>query len=167
LAKNLGGKVIMMEFDVDVKKQDGSGSYKAWSLTYRDSDGKTDTIIKPMQGLKFQPALKAALQDLKPGEDFVAEMEKNKNNYFEVTSISKGSALPVQSGGNTQEKYRTDRTAKYEADTDRQTSIVRQSSLKAAVDFVAKHAHAEDCDATTVLTIAEQFEAWVNRKDAE
>jgi hypothetical protein len=149
-----------MEFDVDVVKQDGKGSYKAWSLTYRDTDGKTDTIIKPMQGLKFQAALKNALQDLKPGEEFVAEMEKNKNGYFEVTTISKGGELPVQSnnGPVVQERYKSDKSANYDKV---QTSIVRQSSLKAAVDFVEASDNRGDIEA--VLAAAEKFEAWVNR----
>lgn len=50
----------------------------------------------------------------------------------------------------------------------RQRSIVRQSSLKAAVEFYATVTHdAETCEkgSVHVLRLAEQFERWVNRED--
>lgn len=164
MAKSIAGKVISIEFDLDVEKQAG-GKYKAWSLTYRDDAGKTAAFTKPMAGLKFQPALKGALQDLKPGDDFVAQMEKNKSDFWEITSISKGGALPVSANGASgqTQAYRTDRMARSESDAERQTSIIRQSSLKAAVDLYK----GSDNSIEDVLKTAAEFEAWVTRKDEE
>jgi len=51
---------------------------------------------------------------------------------------------------------------------DRQQSIVRQSSLKAAIEFYGMVVHeAEACGKGSdhVLQLAEKFEAWCNRED--
>jgi hypothetical protein len=163
LAKTISGKVVAVDFDIDVQKKAG-GTYKGWSLTYRGPDGKTESFTKPMAGLKFQASLKGALQELKPGDEFVGQLEKNKDDYWELTSLSKGGNLPVQ---NNAEQYRSNRSASNDYSDPRQVSIVRQSSLKSAVDYYAALPAEEQLGGMMVLDIAEKFEAWVNRKDAE
>ena len=73
-------------------------------------------------------------------------------------------AVPKVVAGATTDNIRTNRVIEM-APERRETLIVRQSSLKAALDFCcpagrqdAELPHVED-----VLTVAEQFEAWVMR----
>lgn len=158
--KTITGKILSIEIGVNVKKKDG-GTYEAWRLRYTDADDKIQEIAKPIGGLKYQPQLKAALEALREGDEFTADMEKNDRGYLEVVSIRKGSEMPSDTGGAAPKSYKTDK--QYETAEERkarQTYIVRQTSLDRSVDLVI---HGK-IDEKNVLKVAEKFENWVMRK---
>jgi hypothetical protein len=160
--KTIIGKVIKVEIGVPVKKKDG-GTYDAWRLTYNDSDGAVAQIAKPVGGLKFQPALKAALESLSPDDEFTVEMEKNDKGYLDVTSVRKGVDMPTPTTF-TRKDYKTDKSGNWETSEERakrQVHITRQSSLDRAVQLSGLRGKLDTKD---VLKLAETFETWVLRE---
>jgi hypothetical protein len=173
--KTITGKILSIEIGVAVNKRDG-GTYQGWRLVYRNSEGKTEEIAKPMAGLKYQPALGEALKKLAAGDEFTAEMEKNASNYWEVISVRKGSEMPSEAAGTTvqpaaKKEYKTDKSGNWETTEERaarQVMIVRQSSLGHSVAlFTGCHKEGDRITSKDVLKMAETFEAWVLRKPAE
>lgn len=81
-------------------------------------------------------------------------MEKNEKGYFQWLEVSEQTEA--------QEKTPAmPKAQEYKENEDRrQTMIVRQSSLKAAVDYGIATGIP---DAEHILSLAEQFEAWVMR----
>lgn len=141
------GTVISISVETDVKKQ-GGGSYKGWELVYKTPDGEVRTIAKPVQGLRFNAALKNQLSDLVAGDTFTLVQEKNAQGFNDVKSVTKGfsdveqapaptaqGAKPTTSGGSNSYTQR-DFESKDER-TVKQRLIVRQSSVAQAVAILS------------------------------
>jgi hypothetical protein len=155
------GIVISINLNATVQKQAG-GTYNAWELVYKNSEGKVETFQKPVQGLKFNPTLKTQLEALSLGDEFTATLEKNAGGFWEVQSITKGvsetrnaAPSPAAAGKVTGSNYETpaERAA-------RQVSIVRQSCLAQAVATLsvgAKAVKPED-----VMALAEVYIDFIN-----
>lgn len=89
------GKVISVALDVDMPKQDKSGTYLAYMLTYVDqASGQKRDLIKPMQGLKYKPTIKNTLSELKPGDTFQMHTDKNEKGFVDVLALAKGELSP-------------------------------------------------------------------------
>src|SRR3990167_6921512 len=132
------GVIISVSLSTQVKKQAGC-TYEAYELILKNSEGEIETIQKPVQGFKFNPALKEALSSLATGDEVTVLMEKNAAGFWEVQSVTKGitevqqvpsSKTSPSPPGNKVigSNYETaaERTA-------RQVLIVRQSSLANAI----------------------------------
>jgi hypothetical protein len=161
------GVVISVSLSTQVKKQAG-GTYEAWELVYKNSDGQIESVQKPVQGFKFNPALKDSLGNLQPGDEVTISLEKNAGGFWEVKTVSKGivemaneprSTAAAPAGKVVGSNYETPVERAY-----RQVLIVRQSCLAQAVATLsgAKPAKVED-----VLAIANQYVAWVNEKGVD
>jgi hypothetical protein len=141
----LQGVVISYNPQAKVKKQ-GGGTYDAWELVYRTPENEVKTLAKPVQGLRFNAALKNTLSSLAAGDEFTAMLEKNANGYFDVQSVEKGlknvqetvsreaaqpdgNRQPARAGRVTGSNYETP-----EERAKRQVLIVRQSSIGTAVE---------------------------------
>ncbi len=157
------GTVVSVALETDATKQAG-GTYKAWQLVYKGSDGKIKDVTKPVQGLKYNAQLKEALAALAPGDVFTMTVEKNDKGFNDVKSLVKGAdaaAMPtapsnVSSGGTrvTGSNYETK-----EERAARQRLIVRQSSLTAALSYnelVKGKPSIEE-----VIELADYFTNWV------
>jgi hypothetical protein len=150
------GTVISVSLETDVKKQAG-GTYKGWELVYKTKDGQVQTIAKPVQGLKFNAALRQQLSELASGDQFTLEQEKNAAGFNDVKSITKGWAegvsaptAPQSAGAKTGNYAPRDYEGKEEREA-RQRLIVRQSSLTAAVNILSVGAKAVDKDLVKAL----------------
>ena len=162
---NISGKVIQVAIDVDVKKKDG-GTYKGWKLVYEQADGEVKTIQKHMNSLKYAAPLANGLKELKAGDTFTMEMEK-EGDFWNPKSIFKGEASPTVTGTRTQPTGSkpavaatgsTYATKEERAQT--QKYIVRQSSITSALKLLevtgVKKATTND-----VIKLAVEFEAFV------
>jgi hypothetical protein len=160
------GTVIQVALNAPIKKKDG-GTYEGWQLVYNTPEGEVKTIAKPIQGLKFNAALKTGLQNLVAGDDFTLEMEKNAAGFWDPKTISKGAAQGAQAPVNVQKAAATPTKSTYETSEERaakQVYIVRQSSIANAINFLnvsgsKKHTTEE------ALVIAKQFEDFVFGKE--
>lgn len=151
--KTIVGKVYEVEIGVPIKKRAG-GTYEGWRLTYKTDDGEINKVEKAVTNFKYQPSLKAALESLAKGDDFTMELEKD-GDFWNVTSLAKGANIPTPTPKDASpSRYKTDRT---ESDAARQVSIVRQSSLKAAVDAIGPGS-----SASKYIEMAKTFEDFVN-----
>ena len=157
---NILGTVVSVNLSTSVQKQDGTGVYPAWELVFRDADGKVGSVQKHVNTLKYTKGLKTSLESLSPGENFVLVMEKGKNGFNEVQSISKGDfpmavaeSKPLV-GKVTGSNYET----AVERAT-RQRLIVRQSSLSNAIEFYS--VMKEKGTPTDVMALADVFTAFV------
>ena len=83
-----------------------------------------------------------------------------KGNFSKVFI---GEKKEGQSYGGSKPSYNGSSSYKSNGTDNRQTSIVRQSMLKASVDFLSGK---QGVTKEHVLQLAESFEAWVNRVDA-
>ncbi len=83
------------------------------------------------------------------------EKDKKEGKYWDWVGIHRQDSVPAKAVGSapTRPSYETP-----EDRAQRQVSIVRQSSLKAAVDLVREHTQ----DPQLVIGVAKQFEAYVN-----
>ena len=164
------GKVISVSMNVDYPKKDG-GSYPAWVLSYVNSFNEKKDLVKHMNSLRFGPGpkIKAALQDLKPGDPVSIAFEK-KGEFNEVVDLVKGeptvemaaNTATETSGASASGSVRSGKVlgSNYETPEERKTKqrlIVRQSSFTQAREFNPK-AKIED-----IFNTAEQIEGWVYR----
>ena len=161
------GVVIAVSLDTNVKKKDG-GTYKGWELIYKSTDGETRTVAKPATSLTYNAALKKSLSDLKQGDEFTLEQEKNAAGFYDIKSIVKGiSEVSVQanvSQGSATSKPQA--VSNYETRDERiarQRLIVRQSSLANAIEVLTT---AKVYDAAVIKNLAEDFTNWVFEKGA-
>ena len=166
----VNGTVISLTLDTTVKKQSG-GTYRAWELIYKSSEGDVRTIAKPVQGLAFNGALKEALGTLSAGDNFELDQEKNTGGFYEVKSIVKREAgsnpeLPKEAGVTAGAPKTSGATAYQARDfegkeerTVRQRLIVRQSSLTAAIATLSVGAKSLDKEA--VKSLAEELTDFV------
>jgi hypothetical protein len=160
---NITGKVIQVAIDVDVKKKDG-GTYKGWKLVYEQADGEVKTIQKHMNSLKYAAPLANGLKELKAGDTFTMEMEK-EGDFWNPKSIFKGEATtsvkqPDMAMGvkpTTTSSGSTYATKEERAQT--QKYIVRQSSITAALKLI--ELRKEKPSAKEIVDLAEFFETWV------
>lgn len=166
------GVVISVSTETDVKKQ-GGGTYKGWELVYKTTEGEVRTVAKPVQGLRFNQALKNALAELKAGDEFTLVQEKNAQGFNDVKSIAKGfveveqaptapreTANKPSSGG--ANSYTARDFESKEERTVKQRLIVRQSSVAQAVQILsvgAKSVNVED-----VKKLAEELTDFVYEK---
>lgn len=152
----VNGTVVSAEIDVEVNKKDG-GSYQGARLTFRDTTGKIQEQAFHNNAFKFNAALKTSLINLKAGDTIAIEKEKNKNDFWEVKSITK-TAAPVAGQAAPSPTPSASPKSTYETAEERakkQVYIVRQSSLSAAIAF-SKSKTIDD-----VITTAKHFEAYV------
>lgn len=170
------GTVMSFSPSVKVKKQ-GGGQYDAWELAYRSTENEVKTLVKPVQSLRFNPSLKISLEQLIPGDDFTALLEKNPNGFFDVKSVEKGikemvdspkgsstaaeAASPARSGRITGSNYET-----AEERAKRQVVIVRQSTINAAIEALQMMKLEAPANQADVLELAKEFEKHV-MKDLE
>lgn len=160
------GTVIAVGVDVDVKKQAG-GTYKGWELVYKSDGGEVRTIAKPIQGLKFNKALEAALNNLVAGDQFTLEQEKNAQGFYDVKTITKGWVAGGTPTAPAAQKVEGAKQVAYQASTyptadersKTQTYIVRQSSLAQAVATLA--VGSKGLDKKAVLDLAEDYVQFV------
>lgn len=143
------GKLVKVEFDVDVEKKAG-GTYKAWRIVYEDFKGDIKSIAKPMGGLQYLPGLKNGLDSLESGDTFTMERQE-KDGFQNPTKIYKSdgaasqspsatqpvarAAAPVPTGPNTFEVNNQLKEKQMKLDEIRQPLIVRQTCLKAAAEL--------------------------------
>jgi hypothetical protein len=166
---DINGVVISVNLSQSIKKAAG-GTYEGWELVYRTDDNQVKTVAKPVQGLKFNPALAEGLRGLKPGDPFVMVMEKN-GQYWEVKEVSKGSPKPAEPSSHVAapaSTASTGRASTYETAEERakkQVFIIRQSSLSNALAYFALGKKAVSLD--EVLDVATALEEYVlNGRDA-
>jgi hypothetical protein len=168
------GVVISVSLETDVKKQ-GGGTYKGWELVYKTLEGEVRTIAKPVQGLRFNAALKSALGSLSAGDEFTLTQEKNAQGFNDVKSIEKGfvhgisEPAPTGTSSNSGSTRNTGTTSNSYAARDfetkveraeRQRLIVRQSSLAQAIAVKSVGAKGA-IQVEDVLGLAELFADWV------
>lgn len=120
-------------------KKKGGGTYDAWELAYRSEDNELKVITKPVQGLRFNPALAGGLNDLVAGDTFTMTMEQ-ENGYWTPKSVVKGylDGASAPSSGSNVSVVRSNITPKstYETPEERakkQVIITRLATLNAAV----------------------------------
>ena len=173
------GTVISVSLSTKVAKQ-GGGTYDAWELVYRTPENEVKQLAKPVQSLKFTKGLKEGLAALATNDEFVAIMEKNAKDYWEVLEIVKGSpsteARPVKetaisSVPGVERPVQPQRAVNrvtgstYETPEERakkQVVIVRQSSVSNAIALLVA-TNKEGFDANHVVEVAEVFEKFVNK----
>ncbi len=165
---NVTGKVVSVAIDVPVKKKDG-GTYQGWKLVYEDADGDVKTIAKHMNSLKYAQPLKNGLENLKPGDNFVLEQEK-EGDFWNPKSVYKsmeGSAPKGDTSGNSKQSTTrsfasatsiTYPTVEERAQT--QKYIVRQSSLTNALKLLELQGN-KKADVGDVIDYAVLFENFV------
>lgn len=176
----INGNVISVNLNTKIAKK-GGGSYDAWELVYRSPENEVKQLAKPVQSLKFTPGLKDGLSSLAPNDNFVAELEKNANDFWDVKSIRKadanevvqqpvvqdsrppaavaatgGTAVPARGGKVTGSTYET-----AEERAKKQVVIVRQTSIDYAMKFLIAAGKEVTLDA--VLDTAKEFEKHVQK----
>lgn len=161
---NIIGKIMEVAVDVDVPKN-GGGSYKGTRITYRDVEGSLKEQALHSNALKYNPALKAAIAALKPGDDFTMVKEK-EGEFWNVKSIVVGvvqqTSAPSAGGGTKGTGSTASPRSTYETPEERakkQVYIVRQSSITSAISLIA--ATTKKGSVNDVLSMAKQFEAFV------
>ena len=160
-------KVISVEIDISIPKQDGSGSYKGSRLVYTDDSGKVQTQAFHENTFKFNAALKQQLKELKAGDNVVIDKEKPEgSSFWKVNGILKSTVSGSATNGTTASTpAHASPKSTYETPEERakkQVYIVRQSSIANAIAFF----HTEKNVTTTkVLEVAKQFEDYVFGND--
>ncbi len=156
---NIVGKVIVIDMNATVKGQ--NGTYKGAEIVYKDEKGETKTKPFHSNALKFNAALKNGLENLSPGDEFTAVLEK-KDDFWNWTSISKGTTNAGVSKPATDNTSKpapsTYATAEERAQT--QKYIIRQSSITAALKLAELNG-SKKVDIKNVLQNATIFEDWV------
>lgn len=166
------GTAITVALETDVAKN-GGGTYKGWEVVYKTPDGKVQTLAKPIQGLRFNAALKKQLEDLKPGDFFTSEQEKNAAGFLDVKNIIKGGDGSVSapsapreavaaSGGAKGNAYQASSYPTKDEREATQNHIIRQSSLAQAVATLAIGGKA--VKPADVLAVANEYVDWVKFK---
>lgn len=130
------GTVLSISLSTQVKKQSG-GTYEAWELVYKTDGGEVRSIQKPVQGLKFNGALRDQLQSLETGDEFTAVTEKNAAGFIDVKSITKGKTVAEPNVKAATSNYQGRDYETKEERTKRQEYIIRQSSLSSAISLLA------------------------------
>ena len=168
------GKVIEVEFDVEVPKN-GGGTYLGTTLTYKDSQGKVNnkSWVKKVLDHPANGHVKAALQTLNAGAFFEAEAVKNDAGFWNWTQLKivdgtrqVPTSTPQATTRSTFEtpEERAERRSldkeKFAFEKEKQKLIIRQSSLSNSINFSVAGASVED-----VIAVAKEFEAYVLSND--
>jgi hypothetical protein len=153
------GVVVSFEDGVQVAKN-GGGSYPGARFSYRDDTGALKEKGFHANVFKFNAPLKVQLSNLKAGQPFVMNMEK-EGEFWNVKSILPTS-VPAASA-TVQEATKatpfTSPKSTYETPEERakkQIYIVRQSCINYAILYKGAKANINE-----IITIAKQFEAHV------
>lgn len=160
---NLLGTVISI--DLNTEAEGKNGVYPCWELIYKTMDKEVKTIVKHLNGLKYNKALANGLSQLEVGDKFTMQQEKNEGGYWEPKNVFKGhqeASAPAASSSGTQKA--TTRGGDWPTAEERkatQTQIVRQSSLGHAVSLVTAQGNKKATPAD-VIRIAQAFEAFVH-----
>lgn len=85
------GTVISVENDIVIQKVNGSGTYTGSRLSYRDGRGSPRDKTFTSKTLEMNPNVAAALQALKPSEQFTVHYVKS-GQYSNVVDITKGAS---------------------------------------------------------------------------
>ncbi len=167
------GTVVSYNANTKVQKK-GGGQYDAWELVYRDSENKIATLAKPVQGLRFNPALAGQLNALVPGDAFTVDREK-KGEFWEIMSVTKGHSDGATSpaGNSSSGSYpaaspRSGTTPKstYETPEERakkQVIITRMAALNSAIATQAQLTKLDDDNlmVKAILITAREYEKYV------
>lgn len=161
---NITGTVVSIEFDVQIAKN-GGGSYPGARFAYRDSAGALKEQGFHNNALKFNPAIKNQLSELKTGDIFTMVKEK-EGEFWNVKGIYAGEgSAPAQtpSAGTTKAPLTPNASPKsnYETPEERaqkQVYIIRQSAVNYAVNAgtLLKLKTKEE-----ILSLAKFFESYV------
>lgn len=152
------GKVLVIETNATIKGK--NGNYTGTELTYKDVEGATKTKAFHSNALKYNAALNNGLNNLTPGDEFTAVLEK-KDEFWNWISVSKGVSKSVPEKATAQAAKSvpsTYATAEERAQT--QKYIVRQSSITAALKLVELQG-TKKMGVQEVVDLASQFEDWV------
>lgn len=132
--------------------------YEVVEVTYKDGG-------KPFgyKQMKFKnEELYNAIVELKKGD--LVDVHKEKiGDYWDWTEVNlatTGTKTVVQDGPTTSDTF-TQKTSAYMPDADRQKLIVRQSSIKAAIDFYAMQKKGEGASLGDVFGTAGKIESFV------
>ena len=161
------GIVVSFEDNVQVARKDG-GSYPGARLSYRDDTGALKEKGFHANTFKFNATLKTQLSNLKTGQPFVMNMEK-QGEFWNVKSIlpASGNTAPaaVQETGKATPFVSPKST--YETPEERakkQIYIVRQSSINQALEYTKLVSQTDKkltYNVESILNTAKQFEAHV------
>jgi hypothetical protein len=161
------GIVVSFEDGVQVAKKDG-GSYPGARFSYRDDTGALKEKGFHANTFKFNAALKTQLSNLKTGQPFVMNMEK-QGEFWNVKSVlpASGNAAPATIQEATKTTPFVSPKSTYETPEERakkQIYIVRQSSINQALEYTALVAQTDKkltYNVESILKTAKQFEAHV------
>lgn len=126
--------------------------YPVTSISYTGDDGK----VKGMKVMPFgdQKAIADAFKTAVKGDVFEVEFGKNDRDFWEFKSAHKV-------GGNAEVGSTSAKKDTWVPDNERQTMIVRQSSIASAVQLLQG---TKEANPAKVLEVAKQFEAYVLSK---
>lgn len=160
---NITGTVVSIEFDVQIAKN-GGGFYPGTRFAYRDSAGALKEQGFHNNALKFNPAIKNQLSELKTGDTFTMVKEK-EGEFWNVKGIYGEGGAPAQtpSAGTTKAPLTPNASPKSNYETpeeraQRQVYIIRQSAVNYAVNAgtLLKLKSKEE-----ILSLAKFFESYV------
>lgn len=161
---NIIGTVVDIQHDQTIQKVNG-GTYQGSRFTYRDQNGAIKEQNFTVQSLKFNPAIKNSLNQLKTGEIFTMVKEK-EGEFWNVKGIYAGEgSAPSQtpSAGTTKAPLTPNASPKSNYETpeeraQRQVYIIRQSAVNYAVNAgsLLKLKNKEE-----ILSLAKFFESYV------
>lgn len=145
--------------NVDVQTPAGKRYQVAEVIYKQNGETKTKKIMSFVN-----PAVFAVIKDAKSGDVYSITQEKDDKGYFQWTSITSGAeaaASPVSAPARSAAAPSTGRDFETKDErAERQKLIVRQSSLSNAIATLAPGAKAA-LDPAAVLTLADQYVAWV------
>lgn len=148
--------VQLIDATVSEKPTSKGGLMNVLTVVYKNLDNdkmESKVLYEPFADKGVWSALNSATKDT----IFTVDREKDKKEgkYWDWVGIHRQDSVPAKTGTpvTTRPSYETP-----EDRAQRQVSIVRQSSLKAAVDLVREHTQ----DPQIAIGVAKQFEAYVN-----
>jgi hypothetical protein len=138
----------------ELKQSKNGKSYSQIEVTYKDLD-KDQTKSKKL--MSFDKALYQTFCDASPGQTYNVTVEKEGEfwNWKSVTSGASATPEPSKPSGFTKS---------YDGGDSRQVSIIRQSTLKASVDWCKDR---EGLTLADVFTTAKLFQDYVNNIEFE
>lgn len=161
--------------DLNTTAKGKNGDYPCWELIYKNSHGEVKTMVKHLNGLKYNKPLANGLAELSQGDKFTLEQEKNASDFWEPKVIYKGhkedtpSTPPASStkaasgGGNTTFEVGNQLKAQQQVlDEKRQPLIVRQTCLTATANLASVLKLKTEAD---ILAQAKRFEAFIYGDD--
>lgn len=138
-------------------------SYQQMIVTHISSLGEGKTETKKLLSFVTPEEVWKQLEGAKNGDHFSITREKTEDGkYWNWVGIARSDEMPKEEKKTfVSNTY----TQKVEFDKDRQISIVRQSSLKAAVEYMAAFGKGTTFTPAEVIKVAKEFENYVNGID--